>query len=251
MHIEQIDLGNNYVRTCIQDSKTLVVSFDMGGRPRKPNPKRPGFAQKFLLQQGFDAMFVMPKTYDWYQTPELAEFFKILRKTGFLSGYERIITYGSSMGGFAAIAFSALVCATDVIALQPRTTLHDRQAKWFSAYSEKMNINRSGQLADALRGLMRTARITVFFDPFHKRDARHARRILAKSQSARLMKVPFIGHQVPYFFSQAGILKSVFKMSLEPEFDEAGYYRLIRVRKTRPGYIKKLTAIAQRRRSIG
>ena len=237
----ETDIGNNIIRFCAQNSGTLVISFDAGGRRHAADPARPGFGQKFLVQAGFDAMFVLPKQLDWYQTPELATFFLQRAADGFFKKYKRIVTYGSSMGGFAALAYSKYVGATHVIALQPRTTLIHSQARWRSSFSRRMTIRQNGPLADALDGLNNTAAVSVFFDPFFKRDAIHASRLIGKGPNIRLLKIPFVGHTVPSFLAQTGQLQTVFNMALAPEFDAKYFYRLTRQRRNYAVYHRRLS----------
>src|SRR6516164_3353695 len=76
---------------------------------------RPGFAEDFFLRQGIDAIHVINRTNAWYQYPELPSALQKIKDR--LSGYARIFTYGSSMGGYAAFRFAGAIGAQVAIAL--------------------------------------------------------------------------------------------------------------------------------------
>ena len=62
---------------------------------------RPGFGEDFFRGRGIDAIHVLSRENRWYQHPELMD--ALAAVAGATGGYPRVIAYGSSMGGFAAL----------------------------------------------------------------------------------------------------------------------------------------------------
>ena len=238
MEIEELDLGNTIARSCLQGSGRLVVGFETGGNPRAlARPERPAWAQKLVADAGWDGLHIMPKVMDWYQAAEVWQFFNTLQNTGFFDGYKSVVTYGCSMGGFAALAFAKLAGATRVVALQPRTSLREA-VPWHSYHSARMSYNRVGPRADALNGLAAGTEVLIFADPLHKRDWAHASRVT----SAEIYRVPFAGHNIPLLFKESGIMGEVSRQAISGSFSRRWYYAALRARRETTPYQKSLKA---------
>jgi len=241
--INQIDLGENFARTRLQGSGTLVISFEFGGdEVDLTDADRAGFAQQMIHQAGWDGLFILPKRHCWYQSPELRTFFRTLRDIGFFDDYTRVVTYGFSMGGFAALAFAGLAGATQVVAFNPRTTLDASVLRWPSPLSLKLKYNRKGPRADVLSELPETTSVTIFVDPFSRRDKPHANRVLAAHKQTELVRVPFIGHGVPRFLKQEGLLKKTAFDAISGRFDRKWFYQAIRNRRLDAEYHVRMKA---------
>ncbi len=237
MDIEQIDLGENYVRTCLQGSDRLVVSFESGGgRVERPESSRAAWGQALVANAGWDGLHVLPKIMKWYQAQELWDFFKTMRKSGFFDGYREVVMYGNSMGGFGAIAFAKYCCATRVVAFSPRSTLAKWVLPWDSAFSSQLTFNRIGPPANALSGLETGIDVMIFVDPFYDRDYSHARRIVENHAETKLIRVPFIMHDIPAYLAEAKILQQVARHAIDGDFNEAAFYKSIRGRRKSPFY---------------
>ncbi len=237
MDIEQIDLGENYVRTCLQGSERLVVSFETGGgMVERKNANRKAWAQGLVGDAGWDGLYVLPQIMTWYQAEELWGFFITMRKSGFFDGYKEVVMYGNSMGGFAALAFARFCRATRVVAFSPRATLSDKVLPWDSAFSSQLSFNRKGPQANALNGLKAGIEVLVFVDPIYDRDYGHARWIAKNHAQTKLIRVPFLWHDIPAYLAEINILPSVACGAIAGAFDEGQFYKDIRNRRKSPLY---------------
>lgn len=227
MDIQEANLGGNIVRSCLQGSGRLVVGFESGGDGSAlDRPERPAWAQALVADAGWDGLFTIPKVLDWYQARELWAFFKTMKKSGFFDGYESVVTYGSSMGGFAALAFAELTGAERVVALQPRTSLR-YTAPWLSEDSARLTYNRVGPHADAVDGLPPSAKVMIFADPFFARDWAHAQRV----PGAEVFRVPFAEHKVPELFKEIGILGTIVRRAISGNLERRWYNEALRNRR--------------------
>jgi hypothetical protein len=103
-------------------SGTIVVTFDSYTDARHLD--RSGFAEHFLHSRQIDAIHIISRDNDWYQYPELPQAAKVVAEI--TSQYGRVVAYGSSMGGYAAIRFGAMVGATTAVALSPQYSIDPR-----------------------------------------------------------------------------------------------------------------------------
>ena len=244
METQNIDLGSNIIRSCLQESRQLVVSFE-GGGDRDLATVEGGLAwgQALIAEAGWDGLFAIPKILDWYQAPELWEFFSMMRKTGFFGSYDSVVTYGSSMGGFAALAFAKSIGANRVVALQPRTSLH-HTFPWPSKQSSRLNYSRVGPHADALGGVRADMDILIFADPLYPRDWRHAKRVL----NATLFRTPFSAHHVPEYFNEMGVLGEISRAALGGTLNRAWFNQVMRERRHTKTYWAGMNMALSRRR---
>ena len=223
MDIQEIDLGNTVVRACLQDSTRLVVGFENGAG--KAAQGGDAWAQGIARYAGWDGLHIMPKTLNWYQASDLWDYFHLAGKTGFFEGYESVVTYGSSMGGFAAMAFAKLIGAQRVVAIQPRSTLR-WTLPWRSEQSDNMVYNRVGPHADAVDGLTPEMDVQVFADPFFARDWNHAKRV----PRATLYRVPLVKHNVPRVLKEIGILSEVARRAIDGRLEPSWFREQMRGR---------------------
>lgn len=79
-----------------------------------------GFGEDFLRNQQVDAIHVLPKRNDWYQHPGLPDVCRLIAAR--TAAYERVIAFGSSMGGYAAIRYGGWAGADVAFALSPQFT---------------------------------------------------------------------------------------------------------------------------------
>lgn len=251
MDIQQIDLGENYVRTCLQDSKTLVIGFESGGgKVERPEENKPAWAQRTITNAGWDGLFILPKKMNWYQSPELWDFFKSMKATGFFANYERVVMYGSSMGGFGALAFSKLAGAELVVAIHPRTTLVERDLPWKSGFSRKLTYNQRGPRADVLHGLSPKTKVMIFVDPLKERDKSHADRVARRHANTDIVRVPLGGHGLPTILANLGILREAVTQSIAGEFDKKWFYQELRRRRELEAYHRNLKQAILRRSKL-
>ena len=109
--------NNILVRSAvINDRDPVVVTFehyDIG-----KGFDRFGFGEQFLLSQGISAVHVLGSGNDWYQYDDIFDALGAVRAV--TADARRTITYGSSMGGYAAVRLADASGADAVLALSPQ-----------------------------------------------------------------------------------------------------------------------------------
>lgn len=95
------------------------VTFDSYSDDRRLN--RTGFGEQFLGDNAIDAIHIVAAENDWYQYHDFLDVCARIREL--TAGYDRVISYGSSMGGYAAIRFGRAVGADLAFALSPQFSI--------------------------------------------------------------------------------------------------------------------------------
>lgn len=110
-------------------SEVVVVTFSDHFQPE--GTFRAGFGEEPLARAGVTAIHVKSSFNHWWQTPEIFQAMDIVRAV--LAGYGegRVVTYGASMGGYAAIHFASSLNAVRAIAYSPQSNVWDhRETRW-------------------------------------------------------------------------------------------------------------------------
>ena len=85
-------------------SETVIVTFaEMG----PVDVERPGFGELFLNKRGYDVISVQKRKENWYQDLSIEDLKQAVSEI--IGRYKTVFTYGSSMGGYAALYFASAV----------------------------------------------------------------------------------------------------------------------------------------------
>lgn len=240
-------LSQNAVRFIAGDD-TLVVSFLSFIAHNKPGDRSDDlvWGEAFLAKRGYSVLGVNRQVSNWYRAADLHAVLNALKDRGFFARYRRVMFYGASMGGFAALAFAALSPGCIVLAHNPQSTLRPRDTPWETRYRFARALDWEGEFSDGAVGARCAARVYVSYDPFHDADRRHVDRL--DSQNLVKLRVPLVGHQMALWLQRMGLLAEVFDSALAASLTTARFCTLARARFHLPHY---LLALAQRVRHPG
>lgn len=216
------------------DLSRWVVSFDSYGRGRPVD--RPGFGESYLQSRGMSAVVVLSRGDDWYQYPDMTKVLARIRDA--VSGADRVMTYGSSMGGYAAIRFADAVGANAVLALSPQYSIDPAKVPFELRWMQEA---RRIAWLPALDGPIRCrVRPVVAFDSKHPLDAQHAA-LIAKDTPIDAVPLPWAGHPVTTYLSDAHLLTSLVPAVLGGSFDPQAFrHEALARRKASASYIAEL-----------
>jgi hypothetical protein len=217
------------------ESRTLLIAF--AGLAQQPG--MPPF--EFFAATGDLAvkrMFVRDPRQAWYQLgilghgrslPAVAESLKRL-----IARYEveRLVMAGSSMGGYAALAFGALLGAETVLCFSPQTVLdlatlaQMNDHHWDRRLGELSAAGRLDpewiDLRDALPRARHTAtRFEIYFDDSHDADRLHAERLRGVA-GVRLYRFAGGAHQLARSLRDSGALERILRRALAVPAGPAG-----------------------------
>jgi hypothetical protein len=173
---------------------TLVVTFD----PIAYNWNRPPFGHEFLHKQALDVVAVRKKGENFYQPLSREAFAAAVRPVA--ARYARVVSYGSSLGAYAALYFGRDEPWT-VIASSPRNSTHP---KFGNPHWQDQVRFRHERLGTAV-----TARCHAFviFDPKDPMDRRYIEgEVLPQFPTAEVMRVPYSGHPSNQMLGDIGFI---------------------------------------------
>jgi tetratricopeptide (TPR) repeat protein len=201
-------------------SQACVVAFS--SFTDDPRLDRPGFGEGFFREKGIDAVHIINRTNVWYDYGELPE--ALQRIAALTAAYTRVVTYGSSMGGYAAIRYAEPAGASMAIAISPQYSISRRlvpfEKRWKSEARGK-NL-RSGHRHGSAR-----VETVIFYDP-HDQDLEHVRLIAQAYPRTAAVRLPHAGHPVGAFLAETRLLSGAVLDIISGSFDAAALERAAR-----------------------
>ena len=236
-----------------EDVSRWVVTFDNYGLG--PGFDRHGFGEVFLKAYGLSAIHVLGIGDDWYQYPEMADALAVVKAA--VSGAERVMTYGSSMGGYAAVRFADAVGATAALAFSPQYSLDPAKVSHDSRWQEDA---RRIQWRDEIDGPIRSSIKPVIVYDSTGLDGWHGDRIGEDIETIAI-RLPRTAHPVAVYLDEIGMLRSLGFEVLDGVIDGPATEREARSRRrTSANYFGELarrqpasrsrTALALARRAV-
>ncbi len=163
-----------------------------------------GFGVQFLLNLGYDVIAFKCNNASWYQGLDLVTVHEVGQKS---SGYGFVATYGSSMGGYAAILFSKALCANLVLAIAPQYSPADKFEPRWRNYTKPV-VWRHTISADKIAP---QASYMILYDDKFTMDDRQIKPLeaLLPPQTTQMIAVPFSSHHTIMFLLQTGQLSAI------------------------------------------
>ncbi len=182
----------------------------------------------FLQSRKIDAIHFISRDNDWYQYAELPEAARAAAEI--TSAYKRVVAYGSSMGGYAAIRFGGLVGAKTAVALSPQYSIHPKIVPFENRWAG--DAARIEFIYDEKPPCAFTETSIVFFDP-HDADKQHVELFRGKTKLCEV-RTPNGGHPCGSFLAETGLLQDILMQVASGDFDPASIQREIRRRRGIP-----------------
>lgn len=207
----------------------LAVTFEPAALGKAAaDLQRPAWGQSFLQRRGHAVLGVKRVATDWYRSPALHQVFRALQEAGWFGRFERVIFYGPSMGGYAALAFAACAPGCTVLALNPQSSLAPERVWFDQRYAGPRASAWEGDFVDGVDGAEVAGRVYVCYDPYQVKDRLHAERLPPRNRVN--LRLPFAGHTTAQTLHALGLLGTVFDQALEGTLDEAGFRAMARKR---------------------
>jgi len=196
----------------LTDSKVCVVGFASMGEDCGGGIPPFEWARTFG-DLGVSTVLMRDRHLCWYQrgvegvgdVEDVAGYVAELRMK-----YDRVITVGISMGGYAAILFGVLGDATEVVAMSPQTLLRDDD-RWNNHWRDHVRpVMRYEDLRPVCAGKTRLIRCYIGeVEPYFERDFAHALRV---ADVERIVIVPGCTHSsVGPYLRDSGFFRDLVK----------------------------------------
>ncbi|MCK0094490.1 hypothetical protein MWU60_02810 [Yoonia sp. F2084L] len=207
----------------------LFVSFDNLSNVNDRSAERGPWAYKFAQELAVSHLGVMAHGKLWYRDADLIARMEKLRDEGFFAQFDRVVLSGSSMGAFAALAFSVLAPGAHVLAFNPQSTLDPDLVPWEERYWIGRRQDWSLPFSDAKDTLATAARVSVFYDPYFEPDRKHFERIAGPNVTG--YKCWYSNHKSAVFLRKIEALKPIMTAGVLDTLTEAEFYKLYRRRR--------------------
>lgn len=240
MSIFDIHRTNGLVARAVtgHGSTCCVVTFEPLGH--SANLDRQAFGQDFLARAGIDAVHVVPAANDWYQHADFPDLCRHV--AAFTRRYERVVAYGSSMGGYAAVRFGGSVGAHQAFALSPQFSIDPRRVPFERRWADAARRLDFTTEAKASR-FVDTAMIA--YDP-HDPDRHHVDLFRPHTEVVDIA-LPYCGHPSSQYLRELGLLQQAVLDLAADTFDATALRDLARARrKEAPAFY---VALSRRARS--
>ena len=176
---------------------------------------RPGFGEDFFRSRGIDAVHVISRENDWYQYEEMEAAMATVRAA--TAPYDRVVTYGSSMGGYAAIRLAGLAGAHCALAMSPQFSIDPSIAQFEGRWHERSE--RFRPVWERRLPFPVLDQAFVVYDP-DDLDAWHVA-LLQAAFAFTPVPLKQAGHTVSGFLNEAGLLQGVVLAVCDGTFDAA------------------------------
>lgn len=192
--------GNLLVKAARRPGEDCVVTFD--SFTDDPDLHRPAFGEDVFAQAGLPAIHVVNRRNSWYQEPEWREMVAAIAAA--TPPYRRVLAYGSSMGGYAALRFGKMIGATAALAISPQYSLHPGKADFDRRWAASLRDNRwQPELAGPLPADLPAI---IVYDPAHALDRRHVD-LIAREMPVSRIALPFSGHPSTGYLAECSLLR--------------------------------------------
>jgi pimeloyl-ACP methyl ester carboxylesterase len=164
----------NYQIEFYDGSDVLWITFDHAGLPRNPIGERNGWGAVPLLKLGVSVICIKARHRCWYTRSDAIDFFHSDWFQAQCKGKKRIILYGLSMGGFAALVYSSFIPKSVVLALCPQTTLN---VPWENRPHEVLDEDWAGPYSDLNNVSAAYSHAYVIYSRGNAKDKKHVDRM--------------------------------------------------------------------------
>jgi hypothetical protein len=211
-----IHRGARYIARFLHCNAALwaCVSFEYW----KPEPTLEGefSGESFFRHRGLNAIGIMAAENDWFQEDEILDVVAAIRAA--TPGF-RLIGYGGSMGGYAAINFAQDLGLASLVAVIPQFSIDAAKAPYETRWRGEaarlaFGHDKIGTIPPVTNGWM-------IFDPWCV-DGLHARDI-ARHHRLGAVITPFGGHATMLMLQQANVYTDMFTDMLEERFDPVAF----------------------------
>ena len=235
-YLEQ--LGPAHHALFVDDGPTLLVSFETVNEIRTTREGQMPMGYMLARREGWSHLCLMADGDTWYRDPAVFGYFDRLVDDAFFEDFDRVVFYGSGMGGYGATAFSVCAPGATVVAVQPFATLDPLIAGWDDRHFRKRRLDFSTRYGFAPEMTEGAGEVFVIYDPRVTLDAMHSA-LFTKSFVTKL-RCRNLGETLEATLMHLGVLPGVLKAACDGQLTPAAFWRLYRARRDYGPYLRTL-----------
>ncbi|WP_321447991.1 hypothetical protein [uncultured Cohaesibacter sp.] len=225
----------------IKNTGPIVFAFD-NMASAGPIENRKGWGYDFIRSQSINVVsFLETRSTAWYRPSSFLEFLDELEQVIDFSKFSSRISYGGSMGGYAAGAFASRLNCDAAILLNPVSSLSKELAPWETRFEIAKKVNWSSSYHDAAEGIVGVPHVYLVADSLHSLDLKHIKRFERACPSCEFYRFPGVGHGIAVHMHALGVLKPfVLDIFNSRTPDKAEFFQAIRQRRDYVRYYKQV-----------
>lgn len=176
---------------------------------------RSAWGFEYVKSRGYNVIGFLEGDKDgWYRSSSYTKLIECIGRHVFIDLFPRIVGYGTSMGGFAASAFSRPLKMNSMLLLAPVSSLNSTLCPWENRYKKAARKNWDLGFYDGVE--VGEAKCYLVFDSLYKPDLLHQKRY-AKNENCVSISAFGFGHSVAKYMNQIGLLDEIFLSVVEGE----------------------------------
>jgi len=231
-------LGPSHFAAFIDQSATLLVSFDSHQNICRRDEHCAPAGWATAQANGWSHLALISDGNTWFRDPQIYDYFDRLVDDGFFENYDRVVFYGSGMGGYAAAVFSVASPGATVVALQPQSTLAADKAAWDTRFPRMRRTDfstRYGYAPDMIEG---AGKVFILHDPLEAFDAMHASQFDAPHVYHH--RVRLMARDLDSELRLMDCLQPLLEKAALGTLSLTTIARILRIRRDYPRYIRRL-----------
>ncbi|SFO90544.1 hypothetical protein SAMN04488056_11576 [Cohaesibacter marisflavi] len=221
----------------IQNDGPIVFAFD-NMNSAGPIENRVGWGFDFIRSKDINVIsFLETRSTAWYRRTSFFHFLDEIDRAFNFNQFSSRISYGGSMGGYAAGAFASRLNCDSAILLNPISTLNKQLAPWEPRYPKAKKENWESSFHDASEGIIGVSKVFLVADPLLAPDRKHIHRFFQASPRCEFYRIPGVGHGMPRHMHSLGVLKPFVLDILKGNIpDKVAFSAAVRNRRDYLGY---------------
>jgi hypothetical protein len=232
-------LGSEHVAFFSDMGTTLLVSFETvaGIRAGGGNQRPLGF--QVASGKGWSSLTVVARADTWFRDKHVWGYIDRLIDEAFFEDFDRVVFYGSGMGGYAAAAFSCAAPGATVVAVSPQATLDPALADWDTRFLRARRLDFTSRFGFAPKMTDGASDVFVIYDPSRKVDAMHA--ALFNRDHVTKLRVRGLGRDTAADLEGLAILRPTLEAACTGTLTAQRFYGMFRSRRRLPSYLARLS----------
>lgn len=247
---KKIIYDSDYMRVVFNEmpGSTVYVSFNEMDFSVSRMKNNEFWGYPLFRSMGVSAIGFVSTGKHWYPENATSPAIEAVRSVIADRGYRHIVTYGHSMGGYAALRYGSALGADVAIAVCPQYSIAPHEVgEWDDRYIKNYALHGGKEMLLESRHLAKQN--YVVHDPNHRQDARHAAYI-AQLGMVSPVAMPFTGHESVRLLAQSGAAIPFLEALTQPVASAALQARRVvrRYRRRTPLYWRSMGQMFWQRR---
>ncbi|MGI4798238.1 MAG: tetratricopeptide repeat protein [Janthinobacterium lividum] len=169
------------------------------------------WCRPIVEQAGITAVGIMTHRSNWYPAEDMKQAILVINRL--LQGYQEIIAYGSSMGGYGVLKYGRALNATRVLSFAPQWSIAPIDVgQWDRRFVANYRPDLNGEMAIHAGDVVENA--FIFYDPFFKEDRLNVDRIVELNPAAHLVTAHLTGYFAVAVFDGMAMTLRLFELCL-------------------------------------